>query len=255
MPVDNHRDRSREPSDAGAANTSVQPTPVGRRRRFVTRRNAILSGIAIGLGVVVIIIVAFMAYKLGFVDRYIAGQVQDTFSKYGVRAQIKTFHTSFSPQTVEMLGLDLYDAQTGNKLGKIDRLLATIRIEDLYALNLRRNINLKTLQIEGFETWVTFDDQGRSNFSNIHIPAPEPNARILFAYSTAQVEIKNGVIHYGDTRHEISGEARNLQATIQPDDPNAPAESWANAVTVGLSNSTFTYDGHAINNIDIQARG
>src|SRR5437016_1730008 len=255
MPVDNHRDRSREPSDAGAANTSVQPTPVGRRRRFVTRRNAILSGIAIGLGVVVIIIVAFMAYKLGFVDRYIAGQVQDTFSKYGVRAQIKTFHTSFSPQTVEMLGLELYDAQTGDQLGKIDRLLATVRIEDLYALNLRRNINLKDLQIEGLELWVNFDSQGLSNFRNIHVPPPEPNQRILFAYSTAHVELKNSQVHYGDALHRLSGEARNLRATIQPDDPNAPASSWMNTVMFSSTNSTFVYDGHPINDISIEARG
>src|SRR5256714_11463897 len=255
MPVDNHRDRSREPSDAGEPNHSVQPTPVGRRRRFVTRRNAILSGIAIGLGVVVIIVVAFMAYKLGFVDRYIAGQVQDTFSKYGVRAQIKTFHTSFSPQTVELLGVELYDAKTGEKLGKIDRLLATVRIEDLYALNLRRNINLKDLQIEGLELWVTFDAQGRSNFRNIHIPPPEPNQRILFAYSTAHVEIKNSQIHYGDAFHSLSVYARNLRATIQPDDPSAPAASWMNAVTFASTNSTFVYDGRPVNNIDIDARG
>jgi hypothetical protein len=110
-----------------------------------------------------------------------------------------------------MDGIELYDSQTGEKLGKIDRLLATIRIEDLYALNLQRNINLEDLKIEGFEAWVTFDDQGRSNFRNIHIPPPEPNKRILFAYSTAKIEIKNGVVHYGDVRHDISGEARNLQ--------------------------------------------
>src|SRR5438128_886249 len=245
MPVDN------QPETSGESRRSA-PRP---RRRFVTRRNAILSGIAIVIGGVVIIIVAFMAYKLGFVDRYIAGQVQDTFSKYGVRAQIKTFHTSFSPHTVEMLGLELYDAQTGDKLGKIDRLLATVRIEDLYAINLRRNINLKDLRIEGLELWVTFDAQGRSNFRNIHIPPPEPNQRILFAYSTARVEVKNSQIHYGDALHSLSGEARNLRATIQPDDPSAPAASWMNTVTFASTNSTFVYDERPVNNIDIDARG
>ena len=142
-----------------------------------------------------------------------------------------------------------------NKLGKIDRLVATIRIEDLYALNLQRNINLQDLKIEGFEAWVTFDEQGRSNFRNLRLPAPEPNKRILFAYSTANVEIKNGVIHYGDARHDISGEARNLSVTVLPDDPNAPAESWMNTVTLNATNSTFTYDGRPINNIDLHARG
>src|SRR5437879_7075090 len=186
-----------------------------RRQRFVTRRNAIIVGIAIGLGAVALILLAVLSYRLGYIDSYIAGQIKNTLATYGVRAEIRSFHTSISPQTVEMLGIDLYDAQTGEKLGKIDRLLATVRIEDLYAPNLRRNINLKDLQIEGLELWVNFDNQGRSNFRNVHIPPPEPNQRILFAYSTAHVEIKNSQIHYGDSLHNLAGEARNLRATIQ----------------------------------------
>src|SRR6266446_10620573 len=230
-------------------------TPQGRRRRFLNRRNLVIATIAAAAGVVALILLILIVYRLGYVDRYVAGQIKDTFAKYGIRAEIKDFHAGFPPETVEMLGLELYDTQSGEKLGKIDRLLATVRIEDLYALNLQRNINLKDLKVEGLEAWVTFDNQGRSNFRNIHIPPPEPNKRILFAYSTAHVEIKNGVIHYGDARHEISGEARNLNATIQPDDPSAPTASWMNTVTLALSNSTFTYDGRPINNIDIQARG
>jgi translocation and assembly module TamB len=207
------------------------------------------------LGAIALILLIFLVYRLGYVDRYVAGQIKDTFAKYGIRAEIKEFHAGFPPQTVEMSGLELFDSQTGEHLGKIDRLLATIRVEDLYALNLQRNINLKDLKIEGLEAWITFDEQGRSNFRNIHIPPPEPNRRILFAYSTAHVEIKSGVIHYGDVRHEISGEARNLNATIQPDDPSAPASSWMNAVALSISDSTFTYDGRPINNIDVQAHG
>jgi translocation and assembly module TamB len=230
-------------------------TPQGRRRRFLNKRNLLIATTAAAIGVVALILLIFIVYRLGYVDRYVAGQIKGTFSNYGIRAEIGEFHAGFPPQTVEMSGLELYDSQSGEKLGKIDRLLATVRVEDLYALNLQRNINLKDLKIEGLEAWATFDEQGRSNFRNIHIPPPEPNRRILFAYSTAHVEIKNGVIHYGDRRHEISGDARNLNATIQPDDPSAPAASWMNTVTLAVSNSTFTYDGRPINNIDIQAHG
>ncbi|MFN2532584.1 MAG: hypothetical protein ABR555_14935, partial [Pyrinomonadaceae bacterium] len=228
---------------------------IKRRWRYFTRRHAILASTIVMIGILAVILLGLILYRLGFVDRYVAGQIKDTFANYGIRAEITTFHASFPPQTVEMNGIELYDSQTGEKLGKIDRLLATIRVEDLYALNLRRNINLKDLKIEGLEAWVSFDEQGRSNFRNIHIPPPEPNKRILFAYSTANVEIKNGVVHYGDVRHEISGEARNLLATIQPDDPNAPAESRMNAVSLSVTNSTFTYDGRPIENIDVQAHG
>src|SRR5256714_977020 len=246
MPVNDQEPAEKK---SGAA-----PSP-RRGRRFVTRRNAILVGVAIGLGVVALILVALLSYRLGYVDSYIAGQIKNTLATYGVRAEIHSFHTSISPQTVEMLGIDLYDAQSGAKLGKIDRLLATVRIEDLYALNLRRNINLKDLQIEGLELWVDFDDQGRSNFRNLHIPPPEPNQRILFAYSTAHIELKNALIHYGDVLHRLSGEARNLRALIQPDDPSAPSSSWMNTVTLSATNSTFAYDNQPINNIDIDARG
>ncbi|HEX6731419.1 MAG TPA: translocation/assembly module TamB domain-containing protein [Pyrinomonadaceae bacterium] len=247
---------SKEDPTQGPAEYPPEKEPTLRRRwRYFTRRHAIIAGLIMGVGAVALILLIFLLYRLGFVDRYVANQIKNTFANYGIRAEIRDFHATFPPNTVEMLGVELYDAQTGSQLGRIDRLLATVRVEDLYALNLRRNINLKDLKIEGFEVWVNFDEQGRSNFGNIHIPPPEPNKRILFAYSTAYVEIKNGVIHYGDARHEISGEARNLHVTVQPDDPNAPAASWMNTITLALSNSTFTYDGHPINDIEVQGRG
>ena len=230
-------------------------SPPRRRRRIVTRRNAIIVGIVVAVGAIALVLIALLSYRLGYVDAYIAGQVKDTLAKYGIRAEIREFHTAITPQTVEMLGVELYDAQTGEKLGKVDRLLATVRIEDLYAVNLQRNINLKDLQIEGLELWVNFDNQGRSNFRNIRVPPPEPNQRILFAYSTAHIDLKNGLIHYGDALHKLSGEARNLRATIQPDDPNAPSSSWMNTVTLSATNSTFAYDDRPINNIDIEAHG
>ncbi|MEP6719703.1 MAG: translocation/assembly module TamB domain-containing protein [bacterium] len=244
-------------AEAIANRDAQSPHPVtrqGRRRRFLNRRNLVIATIAASVGVVALILIVLFAYRLGYVDRYVAVQIKDTFAKYGIRAEIKEFHTTFPPQTVEMLGVELYDSQTGEKLGEIDRLLATIRIEDLYALNLERNIALKDLKIEGLEAWVTFDEQGRSNFRNIRIPPPETNRRILFAYTAANIEVKSGVIHYGDARHEISGEARNLQAVILPKDPNVPPETGLHPVTLSVSDSTFTYDGRPINNIDVKAQ-
>src|SRR5215204_2880325 len=220
---------------------SVEKKPaITKRFRYFTRRHVILVSTIAGIAVLSLILLGLLLYRFGFVDRYVANQIKQTFANYGIRAEIRDFHATFPPQTVEMEGVELYDSQTGERIGKIDRLQATVRIEDLYALNLQRNINLKDLKIEGFEAWVMFDEQGRSNFRNIRIPPPEPNRRILFAYSTANVDIKNGVVHYGDVRHDISGEGRNLHVTIQPDDPNIPIGTRMTSVTLALSNSTFT---------------
>jgi hypothetical protein len=143
-------------------------TPQGRRRRYLTRRNAFIATIAIAVGVVALILIAILAYRLGYVDRYVARQIKDTFAEYGIRAEIKGFQTKLGPRTAELTGIELYDSQTGEQLGKIDRLIATVRVTDLYALNLKRNVNLESLQVDGAEVWVKFDAQGNSNFRNIN---------------------------------------------------------------------------------------
>jgi hypothetical protein len=250
MPVDNHHDGPGENQPK-----SAEATPIRRRRLFASRRNVVLVAIGLVCAVVALGLVGLIAYRLGYVDRYIADQVKTTLSNYGIRAEIRSFHTSISPQTVELQGVELYDAKTGEKLGKVDRMLATVRIEDLYALRLRRDNTLKDLQVEGLELWVQFDAQGNSNFQNIHIPPPEPNARILFAYSAAHIDLKNALIHYGDALHSLSGEARNLRATSTPENPSSPEGSRMAIVSFSATDSTFTYDGHTVSSIDIDGRG
>src|SRR5687767_11727228 len=82
------------------AQQSHPRTPQGKRRRFINRRNLVIATIAASIGVVALILLAFLAYRLGYVDRYVAGQIKDTFANYGIRAEIREFHTAFNPQTV-----------------------------------------------------------------------------------------------------------------------------------------------------------
>jgi len=126
MPVDHNDDLSPK-SDPGSKTEPVPTEPAGRsspggkedrpvsrrRRRYITRRNAVILGILIAAGIVAVFFLALLAYRLGFVDRYVAGQIKDTLATYGIRANIRDFHTSISPQTVEMLDVELYDAQSG----------------------------------------------------------------------------------------------------------------------------------------------
>lgn len=245
-------------AEAAAERDADRPEPVtpqGRRRRFLTRRNAVIATIGVAVALVVLVLAVILAYRLGYIDRYIANQFKSTLAQYGIRAEIKHFETRFGPRTVEMREIELYDQTTGERLGKIDRILATVRIDDLYRISLNRNVNLEDLQVDGLELWVKFDEAGNSNFRNLRLPPPDPNARILFSYSTAKVRLNNAVIHYGDERHDISGEARNIVATIEPDDPAAPAESRMNRVSFSSTDSTFVYNGQPVNPVNITARG
>lgn len=245
------------PAPSAPSVDAPPPAPARRgwRRRYVTRRNAVLVTVAIVAAVALLVLVAILLYRSGQIDNLIARQIEDTLAQYGIRAEIKGFHTRVGARTAELTGVDLYDAKTNEKLGHVERLLATVRVEDMYALSLRRNVNLESLEMDGLELWVKFDDQGRSNFANIHLPPPQENQRIVFSYATARIVLKDALIHYGDAQHQLSGEARNLRATVQPDDPNAPAASRMNSVEIALDNSTLTYDGRpALDNISINAK-
>ncbi|MDQ3818411.1 MAG: hypothetical protein M3362_12155, partial [Acidobacteriota bacterium] len=282
MPVDDRDDKSSQPSpedkreiraelqsetdrplspaaEVAAERDADRPepkTPQGKRRRWLTRRNALLATLGIFALLVLLVLVVMVAYRLGYIDRYIAGQIKDTLAQYGIRADIKFFETKFGPRTVEMRDIELYDQKSGERLGKIDRILATVRIDDLYAVSLHRDVKLQDLQVDGLEAWVNFDAEGNSNWRNIHIPPPAPNQRILFSYSTAHVQLNGAVVHYGDQLHELSGEARNIVATVTPDDPAAPEASRMNRVEFSSTDSTFVYDHRpSIDHIDITAHG
>lgn len=262
MPVDDQDTGTTGTPPPAAANVPPRRT---WRRRYITRRNAFYVSLVAIVGALVLLLFSVFLYRSGRVDTLIANQIISTLAEYGIRAEIKEFHTKLGPRTVEIKGLALYDAQSGAQLGRIDNIIATVRVADLYALSLRRNVNLEALEVNSPELWIAFDEQGNSNFRNLHLPPPAPNQRILFSYSTAQVKVNNGIIHYEvrrsaqdeqtgeQTRHVFAGEARNLRALIQPDDVNAPADSRANTVDLFMSDSTFAVDGQQIAPIDVEA--
>src|SRR5437016_5986481 len=137
MPVDHNDDAPAESRQESEKQSDLReqgegPSAPGERksplrsRTYVTRRNAVILGILIVAGFIGFVFLGLLAYRLGFVDRYVAEQIKDTLATYGIRAQIRDFHTSISPQTVELLDVELNDAQTGEHLGKISRLLATV---------------------------------------------------------------------------------------------------------------------------------
>jgi autotransporter translocation and assembly factor TamB len=235
-------------------------TPKGRRRRgwrrVVNRRTATWTAIVAVVAAVALAFIIFMLYRTGQVDKFVARQIIDTLAKYNIRAEVGSFTSKLGPRTVEIRDLKLYNATTGAQIGQIERIVATVRIEDLYALSLRRSVNLEKLTVDHPEIWVVYDAQGRSNFSELKIPPPDPNSRILFAYSTADVAVNNAVIHYDDRRYRLSGEAKNVRVVVKPEDPNAPESSRANLIDLWATDSTFAFEGRPVSpvNVELHAR-
>ncbi|HEX8335844.1 MAG TPA: hypothetical protein VF621_03900, partial [Pyrinomonadaceae bacterium] len=266
MPTDEHDERPAQPTPKAPGDPDAPPPPdesrgggkaAARRRRHglrrvVNRRNAMWTGVVAVVAVVALALVLFLLYRTGQIDRYVAGQIVSTLAKYNVRAEVGSFSTRLGPREVEINDLKLYNSETGAPIGNVGRIVATVRIEDLWSLKLRRDVHLEKLVVERPEIWVTYDAEGRSNFSGLKIPPPEPNKRILFAYSTAHVTVNDAVVHYDDRRYDITGEARNVRVNVLPDDPNAPAESRMNRIDFASTGSTFTMNGRTVEPVDVE---
>lgn len=268
MPADEQDPKSIPPPDEGAPvefKDAPPPepaplTPLGRRRRgwrrVVNRRTAMWTALVAVTALVALAFIIFMLYRTGQVDKFVARQIIDTFARYNIRAEIGGFTTKLGPRTVEIRDLKLYNAVTGAPIGNVGRIVAVVRVEDLYALSLRRSVNLEKLTVDHPEIWVTYDAQGRTNFADLKIPPPDPNSRILFAYATAEVAVNDAVVHYDDRRYSLSGEAKNVRVQVKPEDPNAPAESRANLIDLWATDSTFAFEGRPVRpvNVELHAR-
>jgi hypothetical protein len=56
---------------------SAEKKPAIRKRwRYFTRRHAFLAALIVGGGALLLILLALFLYRLGFVDRYVAGQIK-----------------------------------------------------------------------------------------------------------------------------------------------------------------------------------
>src|SRR5829696_4668469 len=211
MPTDEHDERAAQPTPEPQGGPPAplpgeSPAAFARRRRgwrrVVNRRNAMWTGVVAVVAVVALAFIFFVLYRSGQIDRYVARQIVSTLAKYNIRAEVGSFRTRLGPREVEINDLKLYNAETGAPIGNIGRIVATVRVEDLWSLKLTRDVNLEKLVVDRPEIWVTYDAEGRSNFSGLKIPPPEPNSRILFAYTTAHVTVNDAVVHYDDRRYD-----------------------------------------------------
>ena len=84
-------------SRRGCKVMSAEKPPIRKRWRYFTRRHAFLAAIIVGVGALALILLVLFLFRLGFVDRYVANQIKNTFANYGIRAEINEFHASFRP--------------------------------------------------------------------------------------------------------------------------------------------------------------
>src|SRR4051812_48986683 len=188
---------------------TVPATPAARRRYF-SRRNVMFAGGFLVLLVLLLGILAIVLYRTGQVDNYTRNRFREKMAEMGIVFDADVFRLNISPLELELQNATFTDKVTGEKLFFIRDAHLKMTVLDYFALRASRDIRIDTTDINGAEVWVNFNENGESNFRNVHLVENEQGTAVNFKYDSINFALKDSVIHFGDLSRHISGNGKNV---------------------------------------------
>lgn len=231
-----------------------------RRRRILSRRNALITLVVVaGLGIVLAVL-TFILYRYGVLDTYVRNQFVAKMADIGVVFDADVFRVTVLPLELELKNATFTDKISGEKLFFIRDAHLLLTIDNLYAWQLSRDINVKKTEINGAEAWVRFDENGDSNFKNLKFVDDEAGSRVNFKYDSVDFSLADSQVHFAHVTHKLTADAKNVTFLLAPEtvteiDPNLAEQVRRYKFNFSSTDSNVVYDGRPIEPVDIKAEG
>lgn len=200
-----------EPSEP----VSSDEKPPPKRRSLFSRRNIIVALAGLGMGIVLLAVIAIFLYRGGVADTYIKAQFKAKMAEIGIDFDADVFRLTIAPLRLELKNATFNNRETGEKLFLIREAYLGLTVDDLYAWQLSRDITINTTDIRGAEVWIKFDAEGRSNFSGLKLVEEKPG-RVNFRYESVVFSLHDSVVHFGDVSRKIAADANNVIFLLEP---------------------------------------
>lgn len=252
MPEEQNEQREENETPLPEENDDGSPSA---RRRYFTRRNAVITAALTAILIVLLSVLSVVFYRYGVFDSYVKTQFVVKMAEIGIVFDADVFRLTVNPLELELKNATFNDRITGEKLFFIRDARIGLTVDNLYAWQLSRDISVNSTDINGAEVWIRFDEDGRSNFSNLTLVEDERGQRVNFKYGSVRFALKDSVIHIGDVSRKITADANNVQFFLEPENYDVPDEQKRYKIDFTSTDSTFVYDGNPLEDIDIRARG
>ena len=238
------------------------------RRTIFSLRNAGILAVVLAFIAVALVVTIYIAYRGGVIDTYVEDQFTAKMADIGIVFDADEFDVTVSPFELHLANATFNNKTTGEKLFFIRDARLGLSVVDVFSWSLSRDISIDTTDINGAEVWITFDEEGNSNYSDL-VFVEEEGARVNFRYDSIRFSLRDGVVHVGSAAHNISGDANNVVVTIEPEPASSPPELASAAeslqsvpseelrfvINASATDSVFVWDGSPLNEIDVKARG
>ncbi len=210
----------------------------GRRRKILLLL-ASLVGLVITAG-----LIAFLSFRMGYVDRWLTARITKKLTEFGVRLEVGSLGSTIRGFTAEARDVKLFVEGNSEPFATIDRVTAVVSLKDILGFSGPTEINLRESVLEGVRAKYVIDSNGRSNLDGLH-PSRVRDDKFDFRYQSAVLTIRNAEILYIDQLHKLDGTARNVALQL------SPAEAGNMRVDATSRQSEFVYDGRSASDINI----
>ena len=251
MPDEDIEQREERGPDESPAD---EPAPAERRRYFTRRNVAIALGLT-ALGVVLLAVLIVTLYRGGVADQYIKTQFTAKMADIGIDFTADVFRVGIAPLRLELKNATFNDRVSGEKLFFIRDAQLGLTVQDLYAWQLKRDIEINTTDITGAEVWVLFDENGNSNFSNLKLVEDQAGSRVNFKYESVRFTLRDSVVHFNDMSRRIAADANNVVFLLGPENMEVPVEQMRYRFDLTSTASRFIYEDRPLEPIDLRAVG
>lgn len=225
------------------------------KRRFFSRRNLLFGFGFIAVLALFVTIAVVVSYRYGVFDNYIKAQFVAKMNDIGIVFDADVLRVTVNPLKLELRNATFNDKVSGEKLFFVREANLGLTVQNLYAWQLSRDISLDSTDINGAEVWVKFDENGKSNFSNLNIVEDESGSRVNFKYDSLKFTLNDGLVHFGDAQHKLAGNAKNIIFSFSPTTYAVPDEQKRYNFDLTSTDSNFTYDQSTLEKIDVRAIG
>lgn len=232
-----------------------EPSSVPQRRSFFARRNFFILFAGVLLIFLLIGLAGFFAYRFGYLDNYIKTQFVTKLNTIGVVFDADVFQVRVNPLRLHLENATFNDKLTGDRLFRVGVADLTLSVKDLYSWQLSRDLSIDTTELKDVEAWVKFDENGKSNFSNLNFVQEEGPSRVNVTYSSLKFALENGVVHFGDLTRKIDANAKNINLYVEPENYEVPDEQKRYKIDFASTDSNIVYDGKPIEPVNIGAKG
>src|SRR5262245_36600558 len=191
-------------------------TPSIERPWYARRKRLLWIGFSAFSLLALLILAGLLYVRTGRLNRYISSQVVEALGAYGLRVEIGNFNISWGFQTAKIGDIKIYNQQTGQLIATVDRAEMKVQIREPFALQLRREIIFKRLELTNPKLRIDVDEQGRSNLRGLHQAPPQAPSRLVFDFSSLIVAFRAGEAHISDRSRQIEGDLGNIELNAQP---------------------------------------